>query len=134
MRNIARTKRFTEEVLSAFLECKSIREIQERTGLSRTMITKYRSDPDFCNELARRKTKAVEAALARMQLAMEDVVTTVVGIAQDENVSPQVRLNASQILLGQCKSWTEMVDIVQRLEKLENAVDSDKLTEKGCNV
>lgn len=128
---MARNKAYTEELLEAFLECKSIREIQERTGLSRQMIGKYREDPAFQDELARRKITAVKIAVTKMQMSLSDIAETVIAIATDENVSPQIRLNACQVALSQCRSWTETADILERLTVVEQTIKNEKLTEKG---
>lgn len=119
---MARTKKYTEEVLTAFLESKSIREAQERTGLSRTTINKYRADPQFQEELAKRKLKAVKAALAKMQMGLTAVAEAVLDIAMDEGISPQIRLNACQVALSQCRSWTHEVDVLERLEAVEKSL------------
>lgn len=128
---MAKRKAYTEELLTAFLECKSIREIQERTGLSRQMIQKYREDGTFQDELARRKVAAVKAAVTKMQISLSDITETVLSIATDEKVSPQIRLNACQIAMNQCRSWTETTEIMERLAAVEQAIRNEKLTGKG---
>jgi len=127
---VARKKAYTEEVLQAFLVCKSIREIQEKTGLSRQMISKYREDDAFQDELARRKVAAIKSAVTKMQMSLSDITETVLSIATDEKISPQIRLNACQVALSQCKSWTQEVDILERLTAIEQAIRDEKLTEK----
>lgn len=124
-------KAYTDELLEAFLECKSIAEIQKRTGLSRQTINKYREDRNFQDELARRKIEAVKAAVNKMQMSLSDIAAEVLSIATDKAVSPQIRLNACQVALSQCRSWTETTDILERLAAVEQVIKAEKITDRG---
>jgi hypothetical protein len=50
---------------------------------------------------------------------MVESVEIMVQIAQNKDVAPQVRLNSCIAILQQAARWTETIDILQRIEKLE---------------
>lgn len=52
---------------------------------------------------------------------MNECVDVLQSIIRDKEVSAQTRVNAVQIMLNQCKVWTETTDILTRLKALENA-------------
>ncbi len=47
-------------------------------------------------------------------------------VVQDEEASPQTRINAAQIAMTQTKNWTETIDIINRIAALEAAMDKEK--------
>lgn len=116
-------KSYSETLIQAFLQYDKVVDIMEATGLSRSTIARYRDSPDFQKVLSDRRTAYVEAAVTKMQAFMCEGVETLQKIIRDKNTSAQVKVNAIQILFAQCKSWTETVDILKRLEALENVED-----------
>lgn len=56
-----------------------------------------------------------------MQQSLTDCVNVLNRIIKNDEISPQIRVNAIQIMLSQCKSWTETADLAERVEALEKA-------------
>lgn len=112
-------KTYSEKVINAFLENDKIIDIMAATGLSRSTIDRYRADPKLQKILSERKAAFVEAAVLKMQKSLSEGADVLQRIIKNEEVSPQVRVNAIQVLFAQCKGWTETVDILQRLEAIE---------------
>lgn len=118
---MAGKKTFSETVIEAFLKYDKIVDIMKATGLSRSTIERYRDSPELQQILSERRTAYVESAVTKMQSFMCEGVEILQRIIRDEGTSAQTKVNAIQILFGQCKAWTETVDILKRLEALENA-------------
>ena len=116
-------KNYSETVIEAFLRYDKIVDIMKATGLSRSTLMRYRDSPDFQKILSDRRTVYVEAAVTKMQSFMCEGVEMLQKIIRDKGVNPQVKVNAIQILFTQCRNWSETVDILKRLEALENADD-----------
>lgn len=116
-------KAYSEKLIQSFLQYDKIVDIMKATGLSRSTIMRYRDSLDFQKVLSDRRTAYVEAAVTKMQSFMCEGVETLQKIIRDEEVSAQTKVNAVQILFAQCKSWTETVDILKRLEALESSGD-----------
>ena len=112
-------KTYSEKVITAFLENDKIVDIMSATGLSRSTIDRYKADPKLQRILSERRAAFVETAVTKMQKALSEGADVLHRIIKNEAVSPQVRVNAVQILFAQCRSWTETVDILHRLEAIE---------------
>ena len=112
-------KRYSEKIINAFLTHDKICDIMSVTGLSRSTIERYRADPELQRILSERKAAFVEAAVLKMQKTLSESADVLQRIIKNEEVSPQVRVNAIQVLFTQCRNWTETADILKRLEALE---------------
>lgn len=119
MIQLAKKKTYSETVIEAFLKYDKIVDIMKATNLSRGTIDKYRKDEEFQRILSERKAIYVEAAVTKMQASLSEGADTLQRIINNENVPPQVRVNAIQVLFSQCRNWTETADILKRLEALE---------------
>lgn len=114
-------KDYSETVIGAFLKYDKLSDIIEETGLSRNTVAKYRDDPHLQEILADRRMEMIKSSVNKMQSSMNECVDVLQSIICNEEVSPQTRINAVQIMLNQCKAWTETTDILERLKALENA-------------
>ena len=112
-------KQYSEKIINAFLENDKVVDIISVTGLSRSTIERYRADPELQRILSERKAAYVEAAVLKMQKTLAESADVLQRIIKNEEVSPQVRVNAIQVLFTQCRNWTETTDILKRLEALE---------------
>ena len=116
---MARKRAYTEKLISAFLEYVKISDIMRETGLSRNTVTRYRDDPKFQDILNQRRAQMIKSSVRGMQRSLMDCVNVLNRIINDDDISPQVRLNAVQIMLSQCKVWTETSDLIERVAALE---------------
>ena len=116
---MARKRVFTEDVISAFLEHDKISDVMRITGLSRNTVTKYRDDPQLQDILNQRRVQIIRRSVQKMQQSLTDCVNVLNRIISNDKISPQIRVNAIQVMMSQCKSWTETVDLVERVEALE---------------
>lgn len=114
-------KQYSETVISAFLKYDKITDISSATGLSRSTIKRYKSDPELQQLLVERKTEFIKAAVNKMQAFMSEGVEILQNIIRDNETSAQTKVNAIQIMFNQCKTWTETADILERLKMLEDA-------------
>ncbi len=118
---MGRKRAYTEELISAFLEYDKISDIMRATGLSRNTVSKYRDDAQFQEILNQRRVLIIRRSVQKMQQSLTDCVNVLNRIIKNDEISPQIRVNAIQIMLSQCKSWTETADLAERVEALEKA-------------
>lgn len=116
---MAGKKMYSEKIINAFLDNDKVIDIMAATGLSRSTIERYRADPELQKILSDRKAAFVEAAVLKMQKTLSESADVLQKIIKNEDISPQVRVNAIQVLFTQCRNWTETADILKRLEALE---------------
>ena len=116
---MARKRVFTEDLIAAFLEYDKISDIMRATGLSRNTVTRYRDDPQFQDILNQRRVQIIRRSVQKMQQSLTDCVNVLNRIINNDDISPQIRVNAIQIMMSQCKSWTETAHLAERVEALE---------------
>lgn len=112
-----------EVVLMAFLQYTKSTEIARAAGISRTTVYRLEKDADFQNALNDRRRQLQKAAVGQLSANLEKNLSTLQRIADDAETSPQVRINAIQLLLRQHDSWTERLDVLEELAELREAVD-----------
>lgn len=111
-----------ENILSALLSCGSVAEASKISGVSRPVIYKRLADETFRAEYDRRRSLILNEACNSLQATLTKAVDTIRGIMEDTNTAPQVRLNASALILQNCLKYTEQADIISRLEELEKSM------------
>lgn len=118
-------RQYSENVISAFLEHDKIIDIMKATGLSRATVDRYRKDAELQRILTERKAMYIEAAVSQMQAGLTESVEVLRGIIKDKKVNPQARIYAISTLFTACRNWTETADILRRIEKLEEAGETN---------
>lgn len=118
-------REYSEKVISAFLEHDKITDIMKATGLSRATIDRYRKDGELQKILTERKAMFIEAAVSQMQAGLTESVEVLRGIIKDKKVNLQARIYAISTLFTACRNWTEIADILRRIEKLEEAGEAN---------
>lgn len=111
-----------EHILMALLACGSIAEAEKQAGVSRSTIYKRLSDEKFKAEYNRRRSIVLNEACNTLQTTLTKAVNTIKEIMEDTKTAPQVRLNASALILQNCLKYTEQADILARIEELEKNI------------
>lgn len=110
-----------EHILSALLSCGSIAEAEKISGVSRTTIYNRLADETFKAEYNHRRSLVLNEACNSLQMTLTKAIDTIRTIIENEEVSPQIRLNASALILQNCLKYTEQADIISRIEELEKS-------------
>ena len=113
-----------EHILIALLSCGSIAEAEKVSGVSRTTIYNRLADETFKAEYDRRRSLVLNEACTTLQATLTKAVDTIRGIMEDTDTAPQVRLNASALILQNCLKYTEQADIISRIEELEKSMNN----------
>ncbi len=108
-----------EKILTALLTCGSVAEAEKVSGVSRQTIYNRLSDSTFKAEYDRRRSIALDEACKTLQVTLTEAVNTINDIMKDKKNAPQIRLNASALILQNCLKYTEQIDILSRLTELE---------------
>jgi hypothetical protein len=121
-----------QKVLIALIETPSIREAAQVSGISEATIYNYLRDPEFKNEYRSARRATVENAVSQMQNAMSEAVGRLKELMFCEN--PAVAARCAQIIYENSLKGLEILDLNERLEILENAVNTeDKKNGKSNN-
>lgn len=118
-------KRISDErMIFAILSNKDILTASKTLGISVQSIYNRLRKPEFRQRLQQERQGKFEVANSKLTDSMGKAISTLVEILEDANVSAGVRIRASQILLDITLKVTEQTDIIQRLDSLEEQLQS----------
>lgn len=116
-----------QEVALAVLQTTpNISEAARTSGLARSTLHKYLSDPEFKAELFRRKSEQLEEGTAVLRSGLKDSAEELLRIIRKDSTSDQVKINAINTLFAYLARYSELVDVVGRLEELSNIQVNNK--------
>jgi hypothetical protein len=107
-----------EKVLVALLETPSIRDAAKSSGISEATIYNFLRDSEFKTAYREARRQTVETAIAQMQNSASEAVERLKELQYCEN--PAVAARCAQIIFENSIKGMETLDILDRLETLEN--------------
>ena len=114
-----------EKALSALLTSETKAEAAQKAGISDRTLRTYLSDPAFKAEYQRRKKKLLSDATQQIQKSMNIAVSTLRTIIQRKDSKDSDRISAAKLILEFGLKYTEISDLLSRLEDLENTVNQN---------
>lgn len=106
-------------MIVALLNNVTVTAASKATGICEDTIYKYLRDPEFVREYDARRKAMLEDSCHTLQAKMSKAIDELVKIIENEETKPQIRLNAIDMLLRHAYKQTELVDILARLDALE---------------
>ncbi len=107
-----------EKALSALLESSSITDAANKCGLNEKTLRRYLDDADFQKEFRAARRTLFEQNIVRLQSLHAGAVDTLERNLTCEN--PSVEVRAAQIIIEGNRKDFETLDILERLEKIED--------------
>jgi AcrR family transcriptional regulator len=121
-------ERNREKILIALIETSTIREAAKKSGIGEATIYRYLQDKEFLAEYRNARRQTVESAIAQMQNAASEAVERLKELQYCEN--PAVAARCAQIIFENSVKGMETLDILERLEKIEDE-HSRQIEENG---
>lgn len=97
----------------------TVRATSQATGISEATIYKYLKNEEFIQEYEDMRRNMLEDNCHKLQANMSKAIDELVEIMEDRENAPQIRLNAIDMLLRHTYKQTELIDILVRLDALE---------------
>jgi DNA-binding transcriptional MerR regulator len=107
-----------EKSLAALLESATITEAAKKCGLSEKTLRRYLEDAEFQKEFRAARRVVFEQNIVRLQSLHAGAVDALERNLNCEN--PSVEVRAAQIIIEGNRKDFETLDILERLETLEN--------------
>ena len=107
-----------EKALNALLESATITDAAQKCGLSEKTLRRYLEDAEFQKEFRAARRVVFEQNIVRLQSLHAGAVDTLERNLNCEN--PSVEVRAAQIIIEGNRKDFETLDILERLEMLEN--------------
>jgi hypothetical protein len=117
-----------ENALNALLASVSITDAAQKCGLSEKTLRRYLGDADFQKEFRAARRVVFEQNIVRLQSLHGDAVDTLARNLNCEN--PSVEVRSAQIIIEGSRKDFETLDILGRLEILEDEY-SKQIEENG---
>lgn len=113
-----------EKMILAILSNKDLLTASKTLGISVQSIYNRLRKPEFRQRLQQERQGKFEVANSKLTDSMGKAISTLVEILEDTNTSAGVRIRSAQILLDITLKVTEQTDIIQRLDSLEEQLQS----------
>ena len=110
-----------EKALAALAVNPTIKAAAESIGMDPRTIRRYLKDPDFLTEYRQIQTDILADARLQAQQLMNPALDTLAEICRKTDARHGDRVAAARSILEWAARLTEITDIVERLEALENA-------------
>ena len=113
-------------LISAILTCPTIRDASASVGLSEQSVYSRMRKPEFRQRLQIERDNKFQAISSKIEDANFRALDTLLKILDDETVSAGVRVRASQTLLDLSLKNREQIDVISRIENLEEMLQEQK--------
>ena len=95
-------------------------------GIAPRTLRNWRALPEFQQELERQRRALVAQAADALRSAGIDAVLTLQGVLADPDCSPAVKVQACGCILSHLFRATEVADMAERMDKLEESREREK--------
>ena len=114
--------RTQEKAIAALLSTRTIGEAAKTCGVNDATMWRWLQLPDFAAAYRAARRQVVERAVSELQAACGEAVETLKRNLHCEN--PAVEIRAAQIILEQAIKGVELIDLQERVERLEETITS----------
>lgn len=108
-----------EQIIQAVLSSGSQSEAARSLGLNKTTITHRMKNPEFKRKLDEAKAAYLQQAVQELRQELKSSVRTLAEVRDDATAPQSVRIQAADTILRHALKYTEIGDIIQRIEELE---------------
>jgi predicted DNA-binding transcriptional regulator AlpA len=110
-----------QRALAALIESSSIREASIKSGIGETTFYRFLKDAEFLKQYRQARRAMVENAITQAQAATNEAVETLKRNLNCEQ--PSVEIRAAALILDSAIKGVELIDVIERLEILENELE-----------
>ena len=114
-----------EKVIAALLVTSTREEAAEKLGINSRTIRRYFDDPEFLKLYTEATKGIISNSTQQIQKSLAPAISTLKAIVEDENTNVHARVSAARSLLEYGIRLTEISDIGDRLDKLEEAIGEE---------
>lgn len=113
-----------ERILSALLNCNTIRQAAVLAGVSEQAIYSRLKNDTFISRYNEAKTNIIKQSATYLQGRVSNAIKVIDDIINDYSVNPQSRIYGAKSIIELSIKLTEQSDIMERLSVLENEIKS----------
>ena len=110
-----------EAAIAALLVEPNVKAAAGKARVGEKTIRRWLQLPAFRDAYRQARARVLESAVAALQQASEQAVSTLVGLLKNRN--PMVKMRAATLIIGNGFKGTDLVNVLGRLEELEQCRD-----------
>ena len=114
------------QLISALLSSATIKQASESVGLSEQSVYSRLRKPDFRTKLQNARNDQFQVISSKLEDANFKALDTLINILDDSEVSAGIKVKASQTLLDLSLKNREQIDVISRIENLEEMLKSQE--------
>lgn len=109
------------QVLPHLLESPSYEAAARQSGISAKQIYEWLKEPLFSKELQRQRNELFRRSIEALKAASRKAIQTMIDLLDEKDA--RIRLSASEKVLSNALKAIEVLEIDERLERLENQIE-----------
>ena len=112
-----------ELAINELLKGNSIAQSAKNVGVSEATLNRWLANTEFKVVLNERKRLIVDNCIDKINLLGNKAITVLDSMLDDENVSSNVRLNASKSILDMILKFNEQRNIMDKMKEIEELLN-----------
>lgn len=108
-----------DAAIAALVSNPTVREASKASGIPERTLWRYLGQEDFSKRLDEERSKLVSDATDRLKSKLAAATSAIAEVMEDQDAPPQTRVNAAKVILEFSLKYSEMSDIIHRLDELE---------------
>lgn len=108
-----------EKAMAALLSSDTQTEAAAKCGITDRALRQYLADPDFKAEYQAKKKSLVSEATRQIQSSYHSAIKALRDVVESKTSSESARISAARALLEYGLKFTEVSEILKRIEALE---------------
>ncbi len=113
-----------EAAIAALLSHGTVKAAAQAVGVSEVTFWRWMQLTEFQALYRAARTSAVDSAIGLMQKACTGAVGTLVKVMAAENAPASARVSAARVVIEQSLRAVELMDLQERIERLEQQLES----------
>ena len=114
-----------EDIITCLLSSDSISSASVLLGCNRRTLYRRMKDTTFQKQYKEAKTELLKNATVNLQKSASEAVTTMVSVMKNEDTPAQTKIYCATSILQYVLKFTEVTDILERIEALEEERKDD---------
>ena len=119
--------------LDAYLSEQDINKVCKKLNITRPTYYKYLNDDAVKQEISKIRLATIENTARYLQDSLSLCSQELVKIIKSDEIAPQIKINAINSVFSNCSKLTEQVDILSKLEDIEQRLSEVDNSQKGGN-
>jgi DNA-binding MurR/RpiR family transcriptional regulator len=121
-----------EAAIAALLSTRTVRDAAKKCDLSEATLYRLLQSPDFKVKYRAARRELVEQTISQLQRDGADAATALRQIVKDKKAPASVRVSAAKVILEQGIKAVELMDVLERVERLEGLLSEHKNQSPGA--